>query len=257
MTDKEKEELWKKYIKTKSDELREQIIIEYSSLVKIIAGRLNMYLGSMVEYDDLVGYGILGLIDSIDRFDTSINVKFETYASIRIRGSIIDQLRRVDWIPRKIREKQKIYNTAENNLTLRLGRKPTDREMIKELGVTDEDYYSTKTSLIGTDLVYIDDNSTDKDGFPVSDSLEQNTFENPESSVIKSELSEKLQRALSSLTDKQRQVIEMYYYNELSNREISKLLEISDSRVSQLHAKALAKLKTHLGSYIDLFYKSV
>lgn len=260
MTDKEKVLLWDNYIKTKSQKLREQLIVEYSSLVKVVAGRLSMYFGSNVEYEDLVGYGVIGLIDSIDKFDTAMNVKFETYASIRIRGSIIDQIRRLDWIPRSVREKQKYYNNVENELTCKLGRKPTDNEMIEELGVSEDEYYVTQTKLLGTNLVYIDDNSpddVDKDGFSVSETLEQSTFESPEGSLLKTELKEKLEQALEILTEREKQVILLYYYEEMTLKEVSVTIEVTESRASQLHTKALKKLKTHLGEYIDLFYKSV
>ena len=260
MTDKEKALLWEKYIKTRDLKLREQLIVEYSPLVKIVAGRLSMYLGNNVEYDDLVGFGVLGLIDSVDKFNTSLNVKFETYASIRIRGSIIDQIRKLDWIPRSIRSKQKTYNDAENSLYIKFGRKPTDNEMITELKVTEDEYYLTQSKLLGTNLVYIDDNSTnsgDKDKYSISETLEQTTFINPERSILKEELSEKLKYALGKLTDKERKVVELYYYEELTLKEIANIMEVTESRVSQLHTKAICKLKSHLGEYMDLFYKSV
>lgn len=260
MTDKEKALLWDNYIKTRDSKIREQLIIEYSSLVKVVAGRLSMYLGNNVEYDDLVGFGIFGLIDSVDKFNTSMNVKFETYASIRIRGSIIDQIRKLDWVPRTLRDKQKKYNSVENSLALKLGRKPTDSEMIEELGVSEDEYYLTQSKLIGTNIIYIDDDSSntdDKDGFSISETLEQSTFISPESNIVKQELSEKLGQALTKLTDKERKVIELYYYNELTLKEIANILEVTESRISQIHAKALNKLKIHLGDYIDLFFKSV
>ena len=233
MTDKEKALLWEKYIKTRDLKLREQLIVEYSPLVKIVAGRLSMYLGNNVEYDDLVGFGVLGLIDSVDKFNTSLNVKFETYASIRIRGSIIDQIRKLDWIPRSIRSKQKTYK---------------------------DEYYLTQSKLLGTNLVYIDDNSTnseDKDKYSISETLEQTTFITPECSILKEELSEKLKYVLGKLTDKERKVVELYYYEELTLKEIANIMEVTESRESQLHTKAICKLKSHLGEYMDLFYKSV
>lgn len=260
MTDKEKTLLWDNYMKTRSDKIREQLIVEYVQLVKVVAGRLSMYFGSTVEYDDLVSYGIIGLIDSIDKFNTSMNVKFETYASIRIRGSIIDQIRKIDWVPRSVRDKQKHYNNVETELTYKLGRKPTDEEMIEELGVSEDEYYVTQTKLLGTNLVYLDDNSptdADRDGASVSDTLEQSTFESPEGSLLKSELKEKVKLALLELTERERQVITLYYYEELTIKEISVTLEVTESRTSQLHAKALRKLKEHLGDYIDLFYRAV
>ncbi len=260
MTDKEKSLLWDKYIKTKDSKLREQLIVEYSPLVKLVAGRLSMYLGNNIEYDDLVGFGVIGLIDSIDKFNTSLNVKFETYASIRIRGSIIDQIRKLDWIPRSLRSKQKTYNNVENSLYIKLGRKPTDDEMIAELKVTEDEYYLTQSKLIGTSIVYLDDdssNNADKDGSSISDTLVQTTFVNPEKSILKEELSEKLNCALDKLTDKEKKVIELYYYEELTLREIANIMEVTESRISQIHTKAIYKLKSHLGEYMDLFYKSV
>ncbi len=107
MNEAEKKKLWERYQKTKSPELREQLILEYANVVNLVAGRLSMYLGYTVEYDDLVGYGIFGLIDAIDKYDADKNVKFETYASLRIRGSILDKIRKMDWIPRTLRQKQK------------------------------------------------------------------------------------------------------------------------------------------------------
>ena len=112
MDDAEKNKLWQEYKKTGNSNIREQLIMEYARLVKIVAGRLSMYLGNNVEYDDLVGYGIFGLIDAIDKFDYGKNVKFETYASLRIRGSILDQIRKMDWIPRSLRQKQKKIDAA-------------------------------------------------------------------------------------------------------------------------------------------------
>lgn len=260
MTDNEKLLLWDNYIKTKNQKLREQLIIEYSSLVKVVAGRLSMYFGNNVEYDDLVGYGVIGLIDSIDKFDTAMGVKFETYASIRIRGSIIDQIRRLDWIPRSVRDKQKKYNEVEDKLTAKFGRKPTDNEMIEELGVPEDEYFLTQTKLLGTNIISIDDNSSldeDKNAFSVSERLEQSTFENPESSIIRKELSDKLKLALENLTDREKQVIELYYYDELTLKEVAEVLHVTESRTSQLHTKALTKLKKHLGEYMELLYKTV
>lgn len=260
MTDKEKTLLWDEYIKTKNQKLREQLILEYAPLVKIVAGRLSMYLGNNVEYEDLASYGIIGLIDSIDKFDTKSNTKFETYASIRIRGSIIDQLRKLDWIPRTIRAKQKHYNNVENELSMKLGRKPNDKEMIAELGVSEDEYYITQTKILGAQLVYIDENAPndgDNDGLSVADTLEQSTFESPEGSAIKGELTDKLKEALSNLTEKERRIIELYYYDELTLKEVSVVLGISESRASQLHTRALKKLKIYLGEYMELLYKTV
>ena len=131
--------LWEEYAHTKSSKIREKLILEYAGLVKIVAGRLGMYLGYTVEYDDLVGYGIFGLIDAIDKFELSKGVKFETYASLRIRGAIIDQIRKMDWIPRTIRQKQKKIETAMQELERELGRTPNSEELAEYLEVTVEE----------------------------------------------------------------------------------------------------------------------
>ena len=129
MNDIEKINLWAEYQHSGDPQLREKIILEYASLVKIVAGRLNMYLGYAVEYDDLVGYGIFGLIDAIDKFDSSKEVKFETYASLRIRGAILDQIRKMDWIPRSLRQKQRKIDAAITKLESQFGRNATDEEL--------------------------------------------------------------------------------------------------------------------------------
>ena len=128
-----KEKLWDEYKKNRSQELREQIIIEYAPLVKLVAGRLNMYLGYNVEYEDLVSYGIFGLIDAIDKFDMTKDVKFETYASLRIRGSILDQIRKMDWIPRTVRQKQRKIDEAIKAVEQRTGKTASDEEIAGEL----------------------------------------------------------------------------------------------------------------------------
>ena len=133
MNDGERRKLWEEFGVTRSPELKEKIIMEYAPLVKVVAGRLSMYLGYNVEYDDLVGYGIFGLIDAIDKFDLCKEVKFETYASLRIRGAILDQIRKMDWIPRTIRQKQKKIDQAMKEIEVREGRPATDTEIAQAL----------------------------------------------------------------------------------------------------------------------------
>ena len=153
LSESEKKKLWDKYIKNKSPEIREQLIVEYVNLVNLVAGRMGMYLGYTVEYDDLVGYGIFGLIDAIDKFDGGKNVKFETYASLRIRGSILDQIRKMDWIPRTLRQRQKQMDAASVRLESELGRPATDAEIAGELDISVEEYDSWKNEAQFTNLV--------------------------------------------------------------------------------------------------------
>ena len=128
--------LWERYMASHDSEIREQLITEYAQLVKLVAGRMNMYLGYNVEYDDLVGYGVFGLIDAIDKFDFGKNVKFETYASLRIRGAILDQIRKMDWIPRSLRQKQKKIDTAMAKIEAETGKVVTDELLAAELGIS-------------------------------------------------------------------------------------------------------------------------
>ena len=252
MDEKKRIALWEEYARTKSSKIREKLILEYAGLVKIVAGRLGMYLGYTVEYDDLVGYGIFGLIDAIDKFELSKGVKFETYASLRIRGAIIDQIRKMDWIPRTIRQKQKKIETAMQELERELGRTPNSEELAEDLEVTVEEVeqmisQANLSSLISLDE-YLEQGSdvyTEPSGRP--------RFDQPEQVVDRQETKRILAEAIDKLTEKEQKVIALYYFEELTLKEISNVLEVSESRVSQLHTKALKKMKERLGDQIDLF----
>ena len=142
-----RKKLWDDYGRTRDSEIREKIILEYAPLVKLVAGRLSMYLGYNVEYEDLVSYGIFGLIDAIDKFDNMKEVKFETYASLRIRGAILDQIRKMDWIPRTIRQKQKKIDSVMKEIELTMGRAATDEEIAEKLGITDDEYLEWQSQM--------------------------------------------------------------------------------------------------------------
>lgn len=251
MKEAEKKKLWDKYIKHKSPEIREQLIIEYAGLVNIVAGRMGMYLGYTVEYDDLVGYGVFGLIDAIDKFDLTKNVKFETYASLRIRGSILDQIRKMDWIPRTLRQRQKQMDNASTKLEGQFGRKASDEEVAQELCITLDEYEGWKSEAQFTNLVSLDD-YLEQGGDARMDNGGTKRFEQPEQALEKQELKGLLADALRTLTEKECSVITLYYYEDLTLKEISRILEVSESRVSQLHTKALQKIKVKLGDSVDL-----
>ena len=244
--------LWQDYAKTKSADIREKLILEYAPLVKLVAGRLSMYLGYNVEYDDLVSYGIFGLIDAIDKFDHTKPVKFETYASLRIRGAILDQIRKMDWIPRTIRQKQKQIDAAMKEFEVTHGRQATDAELAEQLGIKEEEYTEWQSQMKVTGVVSLNE-FMEQGGSEAP--LEQNysKFDGPEEVYEKGELKEVLMQALEMLTEKEQKVILLYYYEELTLKEISRVLEVSESRISQLHTKALQKMKTKLGSYMEIF----
>lgn len=251
MSESEKKKLWDKYMKVKSPEIREQLIIEYANLVNLVAGRMGMYLGYTVEYDDLVGYGIFGLIDAIDKFDLAKNVKFETYASLRIRGSILDQIRKMDWIPRTLRQKQKQMDAACARLEGELGRPASDEEVAGELEISLEEYDSWKNEAQFTNLVSLDD-YLEQGGDARMDAGGSSRFPQPEQEIEKQELKQMLIEALKALTEKEASVITLYYYEDMTLKEISRVLAVSESRVSQLHTKALQKIKLQLGDSADL-----
>ena len=251
MDDNGKMKLWAEYAKNASPELREKIILEYAPLVKLVAGRLSMYLGYNVEYEDLCSYGIFGLIDAIDKFDATKDVKFETYASLRIRGSILDQIRKMDWIPRTVRQRQKMISQAISDIEAKTGKAASDEEVALALGISDDEYGSWQSQMQVTNVVSLDDFV--EQGSDVADSRGLSSqIERPEEHIEKEELKKMLQEALTLLTEKERKVIVLYYYEELTLKEISNVLEVSESRVSQLHTKGLQKMKTKMGNYMGI-----
>ena len=248
-----RKKLWEEYSKSKSPEIREKIILEYAPLVKVVAGRLSMYLGYNVDYEDLVSYGIFGLIDAIDKFDFLKDVKFETYASLRIRGSILDQIRKMDWIPRTIRQKQKKIDAVIKEMEVRYGRTATDEEIAEGLGITGEEYLDWQSQMKITNVVSL--NEFLEQGSEVSNEAshtKSTQFDSPEEVLERDELKKMLAEALELLTEKERKVIVLYYYEELTLKEISSILEVSESRISQLHTRALQKMKVKLGNYIGI-----
>lgn len=247
----DKEILWEMYQKKASREVREQLITEYVPLVKIVAGRLSMHLGNHVEYDDLVGYGVFGLIDAIDKFDHSKEVKFETYASLRIRGAILDQIRKMDWIPRTVRQKQKKLDEAEKMVELRTHRAATDDEIAMELGVSGDELAVWQSQISVTSLISLNE-FMEQGQDPEMDAKHNSNFIQPEDHIAQEELKMVLLDSLEILTEKEKIVIELYYYEELTLKEISKVLEVTESRVSQLHTKALQKMKQKMGKYMGL-----
>lgn len=254
MDEKAKLKLWKDYTANPSQELREKLILEYAPLVKLVAGRLSMYLGYNVEYDDLCGYGIFGLIDAIDKFDANKDVKFETYASLRIRGSILDQIRKMDWIPRTVRQRQKQISAAIAEVEAETGKTATDEQVALALGITEDEYAGWQSQMNVTNLVSLDDFV--EQGSDVADSRGLSSqIARPEEHIENEELKKMLADSLNLLTEKERMVVVLYYYEELTLKEISNVLEVSESRVSQLHTKALTKMRNVLGDYMGILIK--
>ena len=253
MDEQGRKKLWEEYSAKRSPELREKLILEYAPLVKVVAGRLSMYLGYNVEYDDLVSYGIFGLIDSIDKFDFGKEVKFETYASLRIRGSILDQIRKMDWIPRTVRQKQKQIDTAIRDFEAENGRQATDEELAVKLGITGDELVEWQSQMKVTNVISLNEFMESGAEVPNEKNLASH-FEGPEEVVEKAELKEMLKQSLDLLTEKEKQVVLLYYYEELTLKEISYTLEVTESRVSQIHTRALQKMREKLGKYMGILH---
>ncbi|MBR1669968.1 MAG: FliA/WhiG family RNA polymerase sigma factor [Butyrivibrio sp.] len=248
--------LWAEYNKTKSVDTREQLILEYAPLVKLVAGRLSMYLGFNVEYDDLVGYGIFGLIDAIDKFDLMKDVKFETYASLRIRGAILDQIRKMDWIPRTIRQRQKKIDAAIREIERDSGHIATDAEIAAKMQISEDEYQNWQNQMKVTGVVSLNEFMDQGADIPEDHNNSSSSFVKPEEAIEKEELKKMLAESLEKLTDKEKKVILLYYYEELTLKEISEVLEVSESRVSQLHTRALQKMREKLGNYLGILTNS-
>lgn len=251
MDDNNKKRLWEEYSKNRSEKLREQIILEYVPLVKLVAGRLNMYLGYTVEYDDLVGYGVFGLIDAIDKFDYDKGIKFETYASLRIRGAILDQIRKMDWIPRSVRQKQKQIEAAVTKLEKEKGANLKDKDVALELGISLDEYRNWESLTNISNIASLDEFMEQGTDGGVKE-FKNTAFIEPEQAADREEVKKLLMESLELLTEKERKVVLLYYYEDLTLKEVAGVLEVSESRISQLHSKALEKMRKHLGVYFEI-----
>ena len=238
--------IWKEYQSTGDTELRSKLILEYAPIVKYVAGRLAIHLGQHMDFDDLISYGVFGLIDAIDKFDMLKGVKFETYASLRIRGAIIDGVRSMDWVPRTLRQKNKKVEQSYAQLETELGREPTDLELAQKLSLSVEKAKDLVQESSILSLVSLDGYLEQNSDIPfVSNSLN----DTPENHLNKQELRKILTETIESLSEKERMVVTLYYFEELSLREISKIMKVSESRISQIHSKSLLRMQGKLGEY--------
>lgn len=238
------EELWMKFKESNSSELKKILIEEYIYLVKIIAGRLYSNYGGNTEYDDLVSYGVFGLIDAIDKYDYSREIKFESYAKIRIKGAIIDNLRKYDMIPRSVRKKVKDIEKASNKLLNELNRDPTIEELEVHTGMRKEDINKTLGDLALFNIASLDEIACTLGEYSFNDVTNQT----PEMSVIDEEVKKLIVKNMKSLPDKEQMVISLYYYDELTYKEIGCVMGLTESRISQIHSKAIGMLRTILAN---------
>lgn len=237
------EDLWKQYSGFRDPAIREKIIIEYSPLVKYVAGRLSIYFGTNVEYDDMVGYGVFGLIDAIDKFDYTKGIKFETYASLRVRGAIIDSIRELDWVPRSLRQKNKELEKAYTEIENELKRSASDQEVADKLRINVDEFHKLINDVSVSSMVSLEDYLEQNYEIGIEPGSDARSEDKPELYVEINETRDILADSINKLPEKEKTVITLYYYEELTLKEISAIMGVSESRISQLHTKAILRLK--------------
>jgi RNA polymerase sigma factor FliA len=241
--------LWRKYKKTKDPMLREQIVEKYLYLVKYVAGRTAINLPSNIDLGDLVSYGILGLFDAIEKYDVEQGNKFETYAVSRVRGSIMDELRKLDWAPRLLRKKAREVEKKNKELEEELGRLATDDELAKALNVSLKDLNTMYSELSCTTFLSLDEvweNQSGNKSVTRMQSIEDTAVESQLDILQKEESKEIIAKAIKELPEKEALVMVLYYYENLTLREIGQVLNVTESRVCQIHTKVILRLRSIL-----------
>ena len=250
MAKDETQALWREYARTKDQGIRDRLILTYAPLVKYVAGRLGSGLPAHVDENDLVSYGLLGLIGAIERFDPDRDIKFETYAIARIKGSIIDELRALDWVPRSVRSRARDIERAIADLERTLHRAPTDEEIAGKLGLTTDELDDSLSEIGRSSIAALDElwtiSSSGGDQVALIDTIEDTQGPEPQAALAQTELKEALGEAIARLPEREKLVVTLYYYEELTLREIGEVLGVTESRVSQLHTKAILRLKARL-----------
>jgi RNA polymerase sigma factor for flagellar operon FliA len=249
LANKTEEELWKRYRKSKDPAIRDHLIKKYAPLVKYVAGKVAVGMPHNVEFDDLVGYGVFGLFDAIDKFDPEKHVKFKTYAVTRIRGSIFDELRSIDWVPRSVRQKTREIEETIVSVEAQLGRSASDQEIANAMHVSVEEYQDLMLKVSGTSIMSINDvwhGGDESDKISIMESIESPASLNPDVIVEKDEVKKVIVQAIQELPEKEKKVLVLYYYEDLTLKEIGEVLAVTESRVSQLHTKAIMRLRTKL-----------
>ena len=244
-------ELWNSYKESGSLEARDRLILHYSALVKYVASRVSVGLPQNVEQSDLVSYGIFGLIDAIDKFEMDRGVKFETYAIRRVRGAIIDELRSIDWVPRSVRAKARAIETAFGSLESDLGRAPTDSEMAKALDMTEHELQQVFTQVSFVGVVALDDmfprNSDRGESTTLAETI-PDRGEGPMGLYEVEELRQSLASAINRMPEREKIVLTLYYYENMTLADIGEVLGVTESRVCQIHTRAVLQLRSRMGT---------
>ncbi|NLW44646.1 MAG: FliA/WhiG family RNA polymerase sigma factor [Syntrophomonadaceae bacterium] len=241
-------QLWQRFKEEDDQNAREELVIHYSYLVKYMANRMAINLPSSVEVDELISYGIEGLIEAADKFDYQRKIKFETYAIARIKGAMIDGLRAMDWVPVSVRQKSKELEKAYNRVETKLGRNATDQEVAEELGITVEQFQTLLREVSLATVLYLEDFLPGEDGSNrrIMDIIEDEQADNALDMAELMDTKRVLAEAISRLPEKEKLVLELYYYEGLNLKEIGAVMGLSESRISQLHSKAILRLRGRL-----------
>ncbi len=233
-------------------ENREAVIVEYSPMVKYVANRIALRLPPHIEVEDLISVGVMGLIDAIEKYDPARGAKFKTYAEFRVRGAILDELRSMDWVPRSIRQKASQIDAVIQKLQAKFGRPPEDEEVAKELGISLDQFFDTLNETRSMPVLSLDDlNIVKETGGQQSllDCLAGKVDADPQVQFRLNELKEVIAKTIDTLPEKERLVISLYYYKELTMSEIGVVLNVTESRVSQIHSKTMFRLRTKLKAF--------
>ena len=234
-------------------ENREEVIKRYSPMIKYVANRIAMRLPPHIEVDDLISVGVLGLMDAISKYDSSRGAKFKTYAEFRVRGAILDELRAMDWVPRSIRQKASSVDKVVQALQAKLSRTPEDEEVAKEMGLSLDQFHDTLNETKSIPVFSLEDLGIAKESGEqqsLLDCLAGKADADPQTQIRLIELKEIIAKAIDALPEKERLMVSLYYYEELTMKEIGAVLEITESRVSQIHSKAVYRLRTKLKAII-------
>ena len=247
--------LWRRYKQDGDLEARERLVLGYAPLVKYVAGRLARALPDHVDEADLVSYGLLGLISAIERFDPSRDIKFETYAVLRIRGAILDELRALDWVPRSVRTDAGSIERASSRLAHRLRRTPREREIAEELGIPVNELHESRRRISRCVVTSLDELRAGRhesdDSVALLETIQDPNALDPERHIDSQAVKARLSDAITDLPEKEKVVIALYYYEDLNLREIGEVLGVTESRVSQLHTKAVLRLRSKLAGELD------
>lgn len=242
-------DLWKRYHETGKTEYRDELIVQYLYLVKYVVGRLGSSLPPQVKLDDLYSSGVTGLIKSIEKYDASRNSKFESYAILLIKGAIIDEMRELDWIPRSIHQKANKIANAQQKLQQELGRDPTDEELSSHMGLSEEELGELLNRVRPAILISLNGEVlNDEEKAPLAERIADVRAETSFEIADRNECASILAEAIDALPDQEKRVLTLYYYEELMLKEIGKIMGLSESRISQIHTKALLKLRARLRS---------